>query len=96
LSLGGLNAHVSNYEQIGHSLGLLHCDLLNILDIAQPIVKDIDDLDVLDIWDSVLGVAETFHIVLEAFIMLLPDGLHGFSCRWTLVHTVKVLDEHDT
>jgi hypothetical protein len=44
-------------------------------------VKGIDDLDILDVWDSVLGVAEMFYVVSEAFIMLLLDGLLSFSCR---------------
>jgi hypothetical protein len=38
-------------------------------------MKDIDDLDVLDVWVSVPGVAETFHIFSEAFIMLFLDGI---------------------
>jgi hypothetical protein len=44
-------------------------------------VKGIDDLDVLDIRDSVPGIAEMFYVVPKAFIMLLPDGLQGFSYR---------------
>jgi hypothetical protein len=37
-------------------------------------MKGIDDLDVLDVRDSVPGIAEMFHVVPEAFIMFLPDG----------------------
>jgi hypothetical protein len=48
-------------------------------------MEDIDDLDVLDARDSVLGVVEMFHIVPEALIMLLPDGLESLSSRWMLV-----------
>jgi hypothetical protein len=59
-------------------------------------VKGIDDLDVLDVRDSIHGVAEMFHVVLKAFLMLLIDGLQGFSCRWMLVCTMKVPDEHCT
>jgi hypothetical protein len=44
-------------------------------------VKDIDDFNVLDIRDSIPGIAEIFHIVPEAFIMLLLDGLQGFHYR---------------
>jgi hypothetical protein len=44
-------------------------------------MEDIDDLDVLDVWDSVPGIAEMFHIIWETFIMLLPDGLQGLYCR---------------
>jgi hypothetical protein len=82
--LGGLDAYANNCDQIGHCLGLLHCDLLNSL----------NDLDVLDIQDSVPDITEMFQVVLEAFIMLLSDGLKGFSCRWTLIHTLEVFDEH--
>jgi hypothetical protein len=51
------------------------------LHIADAIMEDIDDLDVLDVWDSVPGIAEMFHIIWETFIMLLPDGLQGLCCR---------------
>jgi hypothetical protein len=54
---------------------LLHHDLLNSLDITHPITKGIDDFDVLDVWDSILGIVEMFHVVLKAFIMLLLDDL---------------------
>jgi hypothetical protein len=40
-------------------------------------MKSIDDLKVLDVRDNIFGVIETFHVVSEAFIMLLPDGLQG-------------------
>jgi hypothetical protein len=59
-------------------------------------VKGIDDLDILDVWDSVPGVVEMFHVVLEAFIMLLLDGLEGFRSIWTLICILKVPDEHGT
>jgi hypothetical protein len=94
LSLGGLNAYISDYKQISHCLGLLHGDFLDSLDIANPIMKAIDDFDVLDVRDSVLGIAEMFHIVSEAFIIFLLDGLQGFSCRRTLICTLKIPDEH--
>jgi hypothetical protein len=38
-------------------------------------LEGIDDLDVLDIRDGVPRIAEMFHVVLEALIMLLLDGL---------------------
>jgi hypothetical protein len=72
---GGLYAYISDCEEIGHYLGLLHGDLLHSLDIANPVVGGIDDLDVLDVRDSVSGIVEIFHIVSEALIMLLPYGL---------------------
>jgi hypothetical protein len=61
LSLRGFDAHINNYEQITHYLGLLHCDLLNNLDVPHPVMKGIDDLDVLDIQDSIPGIVEMFH-----------------------------------
>jgi hypothetical protein len=59
-------------------------------------VKGIDDLDILDVWDSVPGVVEMFHVVLEAFIMLLLDGLESFHSIWTLICILKVPDENGT
>jgi hypothetical protein len=94
LSLGGLNAYISICEQISHYFGLFHGDFLNSLDIANPVIKGIDDFDVLDVRDSIPGIAKMFHLVSEAFIMLLLDGLQGFSYRRTLVRTLKVPDEH--
>jgi hypothetical protein len=95
-SFGSLNAYVSDYEQISHRYGLLHDDLLHSLDAADSVVKGIDDLDVLDIRDSVPGVAKMFHVVSEALIMLLLDGLQSLSSRWMLVCALEVLDEHGT
>jgi hypothetical protein len=37
-----------------------------------------------------------FHIVPEALIMLLLDGLQSLSSRWTLVCTLEVPDEYGT
>jgi hypothetical protein len=59
-------------------------------------VEGIDDLDVLHVWDSIPHVAETFHITLEALIMLLLDGLQCFSHRRMLVHALDVPDEYGT
>jgi hypothetical protein len=97
LSLGfkNLNACVSNHEQIGHCLGLLHGDLLHGLDVADSVTEGIDGLDVLDIRDSVPGVAETFHVVPEAFIIFLSYGLQSLSSRRMLVRALEVPDEHD-
>jgi hypothetical protein len=44
-------------------------------------MKGIDDLDVLNVWDSVPGIAEIFYVILETFIMLLFDSLQNFSSR---------------
>jgi hypothetical protein len=45
-------------EQIGHHLGLFHGDLLHRLDITDPVVEGINDLNVLDVRDSVPGIAK--------------------------------------
>ncbi len=91
-----LNIYVSDCEQISHHFGLLHDDILYSLDVTAFIVKDVDDLDILNIQDSVPSIAEIFHVVPEALIMLLLDGLQSLSNRWMLVHALKVPDEHGT
>jgi hypothetical protein len=55
-----------------------------------------DDFDVLDVQDSVLSIAETFHIIPKAFIMLLLDGLQSLCYRWTLIGALEVANEHGT
>jgi hypothetical protein len=62
-------------ERIGHRSSLFHGDFLNSLDITDLITKGIDDLHVLDVWDSVPSIVEMFLIISEAFIMLLLDSL---------------------
>jgi hypothetical protein len=96
LGLGSLNAYVSDCRQIGHHFGLLQGYLLHSLDIADPITKDIDDLNILYVRDIVHGIAEMFYIVLEALIMLLLDGVWGLYTRWTLICTLEVSDEYGT
>jgi hypothetical protein len=91
-----LYAHINDCEQIGHRLGLLNGDLLCSLHVADPIVKGIDNLDVLDIRYSVPGIVEMFHVDPKTLIMLLPDGLQGLYCRWTLICALKVPNEHGT
>jgi hypothetical protein len=59
-------------------------------------VEGIDDLDVLDLRDSVPSIAKMFHIVLEALIMHLPDGLESLGGRWMLVRALEVPDEYGT
>jgi hypothetical protein len=80
-SLRCLDACVCDCEQIGHCLEFLHGDLLHGLDVANSVTEDIDDLDVLDVRDSIPGIAEMFHIVLEALNMLLSDGLESLDSR---------------
>jgi hypothetical protein len=72
---GSLDAYVRDCEQMGHRLRLLYGDLLRSLNVADSITKSVDDLDVLYIQDSIPDVAETFHVVPDALIMLLPDGI---------------------
>jgi hypothetical protein len=91
-----INACVRDCELIGHHLGFLHGDLLRGLNVVDSIMEGVDDLNVLDIRDNVPSIAETFHVVSEALIMLLPDGVESLNSRWTLVRALKVSDEHGT
>jgi hypothetical protein len=75
MGFGSHNAYISDCRQIGHCSELLHDNLLHSLDIADSVMEGIGDLDVLDLWNDIPCVAETFHVVLEALIMLLLDGL---------------------
>jgi hypothetical protein len=93
---GSLIACVRDCKQISHCLGFLQGDLLHGLDVADSIAECVDDLDVLNVRDSVPSITEMFHVVLDALIMLLSDGLESLSSRWTLVHALEVLNEHDT
>jgi hypothetical protein len=61
--LGSLYAYIYDCDQIGRRLGLLHGDFLLSLEIVDPVVEGVDDLDVLDVWDGIPSIAETFHIV---------------------------------
>jgi hypothetical protein len=88
LGLRSLFAYICDCKQIGHSLGLLHGDLLHSPEITDPVAKGIDDLDVLDVWDDISGIGKTFHVVPETLIMLLPDGLQGLSSRRMLVRVL--------
>jgi hypothetical protein len=78
---GNLNACVSYRERIDHHLELLHGDLPHGLDVTDSVVEGVDDLDVLDVRDNIPGVTKMFHVVSEALIMLLPDGLESLSNR---------------
>jgi hypothetical protein len=59
-------------------------------------MKGVDDLDFLDVRDSVPDITEMFHVVLEILIMLMLDSLQGLSSRWMLARALEVLDEHGT
>jgi hypothetical protein len=54
---------------------LLHDDLLHSLNVTDFIAEGVDDLNVLDVRDSIPGIAEMFYVVPEALIILLSDGL---------------------
>jgi hypothetical protein len=75
--------------------GVLH-DLLDSLDIIDPILEGIDDFNVLDVLDSVPDITKIFYVVSEDLIVLLLDGLQSFSCGWTLVCALKFSDELGT
>jgi hypothetical protein len=96
LVLRSLNAYVSNCKQISYHFGIIHGDLLHSVDVTDPVREDVDDLDVLDVQDSVPSIVEMFHVVMEALIMFLLGGPHGLSSRWMLIYTMEVLNEHGT
>jgi hypothetical protein len=83
--LRGLDALIHYYQQIDHDFWLLHGNLLDSLEISDPVTEGIDDLHVLDVRDSVSGILEMFHVTPEAFITLLLDSLHSFGGRWPLI-----------
>jgi hypothetical protein len=91
-----LNACVSDCEQISHHLWFLHCNLLHGLNVANSITEGVDDLSVLDVRDSILDLTKMFHIVLEALVMLLTNGLENLSSRRTLVRALEVPNEYGT
>jgi hypothetical protein len=103
--LGSLYAYICNCEQISMAMPLcihlqlradLHGDLLHSLDITDPVAESIDDLNVLDVRDSIPSIAEVLYVVLETLIVLLLDNLQGLSGRRTLVLALEVTDEHGT
>jgi hypothetical protein len=59
-------------------------------------MKGVNNLDVLDVWDAISGIAETLDIITETLIMLLLDDLEGLIGRWTLIGALEVPDEHGT
>jgi hypothetical protein len=59
-------------------------------------MEDVNDLDVLDVWDVVSGIAKMLDIITETLIILLLDGLEGLSSRRTLIGALEVPDEHGT
>jgi hypothetical protein len=62
-------------------------------------MEGIYDLYVLDIRDSVpaiAAIAATFHVVPEAFLLVLLNSLEGFRSGRTLICALKVPNEHGT
>jgi hypothetical protein len=93
-SFGSLYVCIRDCEYINYRLAFFHDDLLHGLDVTDSVAEDIDDLDVLNVRDSVPDIVVMFHIVSEALIILLHDGLESLSNRWMLVRTMEVLNEH--
>jgi hypothetical protein len=91
-----LSAYIGDREQISHHFGLLHDHLFRSFDISDAIMEGVNDLDVLDVWDVVSGIAKMLDIIAETLIMLLLDGLEGLSSRRTLIGALEVPDEHGT
>jgi hypothetical protein len=82
---GSFYAYIGNHEQIGHHFGLLHRYLFYDFEIADAISEGINNLDVLDVWDVVSGIAETLDIITETLFVLLLDGLERLGGRWMLI-----------
>jgi hypothetical protein len=78
---------------MSHHVGLLHGDLLDSLEITDPIVEGINDNNIRHVWDSVPGIAYIFIVLLETLIMLLLDSLQGFWSGGMLVCAWEVPDE---
>jgi hypothetical protein len=91
-----LYAYIADREQVSHHFGLLHGYLFHHFNITDAITEGVNDLDVLDVWDAISGIAEMLDIVTETLIMLLFDGLEGLDSRWTLIGALEVPDEHGT
>jgi hypothetical protein len=91
---GMLYAYIGDREQINHRFGLLHGYLFHSFNITDAIMEDVNDFDVLDVWDAISGIVETLDIITETLIMLLLNGLEGLDNRRTLIGALKVPDEH--
>jgi hypothetical protein len=89
-------AYVGDRRQIDHRFGLLHCYIFHSFEIADAITEGVKNLDVLDVWDAVSGIADMLDIITETLIVLLLDGLEGLGGRWMLIGALKVPDEHGT
>jgi hypothetical protein len=90
---GSLYAYIGDHEQISHHFGLLHGYLFHSFDIVDAITEGVNDLDVLDMRDSISGIAKILDIIMETLIMFLLDGIDS---RYMLIGALEVPDEHDT
>jgi hypothetical protein len=77
----GLDALVSYCQQIDHNFWLLHGDLLNSPDVGDPIMEVVDDLNVLDVHNSISSIVEMFHVISNTFIMFLFSSFQSLSVR---------------
>jgi hypothetical protein len=91
-----LYAYIGDREQISHCFGLLHGYLFHSFNIIDTITEVVNDLDVLNVWDAISGIAETLDIITETVIMLLLDSLEGLGSRRTLIGALEVPDKHGT
>jgi hypothetical protein len=89
-------AYTGNHEQIGHRFGLLHRYLFHGFEIADAISDGVNNINVLDVRDTISSVAETLDIITETLIVLLLDGLEGLGGRWTLIGALEVPNEYGT
>jgi hypothetical protein len=93
---GSFYAYIGNREQISHHFELLHCYLFHSFEIADAIMKCVNNLNVLDVRDVVSAITEMLDIITETLIVLLLDGLEGLGGRWTLIGVLEVPDDHGT
>jgi hypothetical protein len=76
-----LYAYIGNREQISHRFGLLHGYLFLGFNIIDTITEGINNLDVLDVRDSISGIAEILDIIIETL-----------SCFCLMVLRVSAVD----
>jgi hypothetical protein len=53
-------------------------------------MEDVNNLNVLDVRDTVFGIAEMLNVIMETLIMLLLDGLESLGSRQTLIGALEV------
>jgi hypothetical protein len=70
--------------------------LFHSFNITDTITEGINNFNVLDVRDTISGIAETLDIITETLIMLLLDCLEGLGSRRTLIGALEVPNEHGT